>query len=85
MHFNIPPKRYSTIRRFFLQVSWMVIALYAPELLLYLAINERISADAMVKKVLAAHPHLAEPGLLDRYIYGPVEWILVSAQCPSVI
>ena len=88
VHFNIPPKRYSDTRRFFLQVSWMVIALYAPEFLFFLAVNERISADTMVKAVLAAYPELTGVGLMKRtwlYICGRVEWIRVSAQCPSVI
>jgi hypothetical protein len=45
-------------------MSWMVIALLAPEVLLYLAIMERISAGALLKKVLESHPHLAKPGML---------------------
>ena len=85
VHFNIPPKRYSETRRFFLQVSWMVIALYAPELLFFLAVNERVSADAMVEKVLAVHPRLTGLKLTARtwqYICGRVEWIAVSAPIP---
>ena len=39
----------------------MVIALGAPEFLFYLAINELFSAKALVKRVLASHPHLARP------------------------
>ena len=62
LHFNIPIRRYTVARRFFLQVSWMIIALLAPEFLLYLAINERIMASVLLKKVLKFHPHLAKPG-----------------------
>jgi len=44
----------------------MVVALFAPEVLLYLAINERIDATILVKRTLAVHPHLAKPGMLAR-------------------
>ena len=70
MHFSVPPKRYSDTRRFFLQVYWMVIALYAPELLLFLAIDERIRARIMVKEVLAVHRYLAKPKQV--YLLSPV-------------
>ena len=66
MHFNIPAKRYTTTRRFFIQVSWMFIALFAPEVLLYLAISERIAAGVLLGKVLKFHPHLAKPGMFTR-------------------
>jgi hypothetical protein len=42
----------------------MFFALLAPELLLYSAINERISAGKLLKKVLELHPHLEKPGML---------------------
>jgi hypothetical protein len=51
----------------------MVIALLAPEYLLYLAINDRIDASILLKKVLEFHPDLAKPGMLSRmynYIRG---------------
>jgi hypothetical protein len=51
----------------------MVIALLAPEALLCLAINERIRAGILLKKVLKFHPDLAKPGMLTRmfnYIRG---------------
>ena len=85
LHFNIPIRRYTATRRFFLQLFWMILALLAPELLLFLAINERISAGILLKKVLGFHPHLAEPGMFDRYIPGRAESTNVSAQCPCVI
>jgi hypothetical protein len=44
----------------------MVIALLAPEALLFLAINEKIRAGILLKKVLEFHPDLAEPGMLTR-------------------
>ena len=46
----------------------MFISLLAPEFLLFLAINERIDAELLLKKVLEFHPHLAKPGMLpDMY------------------
>lgn len=66
LHFNIPTRRRTATRRVFLQVSWMVFALLAPEILLYLAVNERISAGILLKRVLKLHPHLAKPGILAR-------------------
>jgi len=72
LHFNIPIPRRTPTRRFFTQVLWMVIALIAPEVLLFLAIRERRSAAILVKKTLASHPELATPGMLTRlynYIY----------------
>jgi len=44
----------------------MVIALLAPEVLLYLAINERIDATTLMKRTLEFHPRLAKPGMLAR-------------------
>jgi hypothetical protein len=85
LHFNIPTKRHTATRRFVLQVSWMVIALLAPEFLLYLAINERIRAGTLLKKALEFHPHLAKPpGMLarmDNYIRGRAKSKDVSVQC----
>jgi len=63
----------------------MIIALLAPELLLFLAINERVSAGILLKKVLKFHPHLAKPGMLDRYIPGRAKSTNVSTQCPYVV
>jgi hypothetical protein len=64
LHFNIPTRRCTATRRFFFQVFWMFFALLAPELLLYSAINERISAGNLLKKVHEFHPHLKRPGML---------------------
>jgi hypothetical protein len=61
----------------------MIISLLAPEVLLYLAINERIRAGVLLKKVLRYHPHLAKPGMLTRvlnYIRGRTMSKEVSAQ-----
>ena len=66
LHFNVPTRRYTVTSRFFVQVSWMFIALLAPEVLLFLAINERIGAGMLLKKVLRFHPHLAKPGMFTR-------------------
>src|ERR1700749_745530 len=58
VHFNIPRRRLTNTRRFFLQVAWMLVALLAPEFLLFLAINERIDAGFVLGKVLEFHPEL---------------------------
>ena len=69
-HLNIPTKRYSAIRRLIIQVSWTLVAFCAPELLLFLAINELVNASTLLKAVLDVHPHLAEPGMFARmYLY----------------
>ena len=60
----------------------MILALLAPELLLFLAINERVSAGTLLKKVLGVHPHLAKPGMFDRKVHGRAESTNASAQCP---
>ena len=62
----------------------MFIALIAPEALLFLAINERITVGILLKKVLKFHPYLAKPGMFTRmynWIRGRVESKDVSAQC----
>ena len=62
----------------------MVFALLAPEVVLYLAVNERIKAGALLKRVLKLHPDLYQPGLLAR-IYncfrGQEKSKDVSTQC----
>ena len=99
LRFNIPAKRYTATRRFFIQMFWMLIALLAPEVLLFTAINEKIMAGVLLNEVLKFHPHLAKPGIftrMDNWIRGLAEsiagmynWIRgrdVSAQCqPHVI
>ena len=61
----------------------MVFALLAPEVLLYLAVNERMMAGALMEQVLKLHPDLYKPGMLAR-IYndfcGRAKWNDVSAQ-----
>ena len=84
LHFNIPTKRYSAIRRLLLHVSWTLIAFLTPELLLFLAINERISADTLLKRVLEFHSDLAEPRMLAS-MHHSIRGLFASAQCPYVI
>ena len=66
LHFNVPTKRYSHIRRSLVHGSWMIFALFAPEALLFLAINERVDAEILLGKVLESHPHLEKPGFRNR-------------------
>jgi len=84
LHFNVPTKRYSTIRRFIFQVLWMFIALLAPEVLLLLALDERVNAGILLRKALKFRPHLAKPGALARvysWIRGRVKSNDVSSKC----
>src|SRR5258706_1375914 len=88
VHFSIPIRRLTVTRRFFLQAIWMFIALLAPEILLYLAIHERIAAGILLKKVLKFHPHLTKPGLFTRmynWIHGRAESKNVSPQCQAYV
>ena len=72
LHFNVPTKRYSHIRRSLFHAAWMIFALFAPEALLFLAINERVDAEILLRKVLEFHPHLEEPGFRN--------WIRVTSK-----
>src|SRR5260221_11445538 len=70
LHFNIPARHFTSTRRFFFELGWVLFALLAPEVLLYFAINERIEAGILLKKALKFHPHLAKPGMVTRiYAY----------------
>ena len=44
----------------------MILALLAPEYLLFLAMNKRVNASVLVKKVKKFHPDLAGPGVCAR-------------------
>ena len=66
----------------------MIIALLVPEVLLFLAINERITVRLVLKNVLEFHPELAKPGMFTRmynWIRGPAESKDVSAQCQAYV
>ena len=86
LHFDIPTTRCTTTRRIIVQVSWIFIALLAPELPLFLAINDRINAGILLEKFRRFHPHPAEPGMLARiynWVRGRGKSKTVSAQCQS--
>ena len=88
LHFNIPIRRFTATHRFLLQVSWMFIALLAPEFLLFLAINEMFMARALLREVLKFHPHLAKPRKLAgmySWIRGRAESKDVSAKCQAYV
>jgi len=88
LHFNVPTKRHSNTRRFFIQVLWMFITLLAPEVLLYLAINERIKAGILLRKALKFYPHLEKPGMfvsVCHWVRGRVKSKDVSAKCQSLV
>jgi hypothetical protein len=82
VHMDIPHTRHSSTRRFLIRVGWMLIALIAPEALLYLAINQRIQAHTLEKraaKYLQSQP-MAKPGMLARGL----NYILRRAKPDSV-
>ena len=92
VHFNVPARRYSDSYRLLFQVLWMVIALGAPEVLLFLALNEYIRAGELLKGALKRPKHPTESTWFARMchdigeaIRGLAEWIVVSAQCLYVI
>jgi len=65
----------------------MVIALLAPEIVLYLAITDRIDATALVRRTLEFHPHLAKPGMLARvynYIRAKLKHVSIQYQASVV-
>jgi len=59
----------------------MVVALLAPEVLLYMAINERFDATRLMKRALEFHPRLAKPGMLAR-VYNYVRAKLKDVSVP---
>jgi len=63
LHFDIPATRHTLTHRIFIQVSWMVVALIAPEVLLCAAINQRVDAEILMAKAAA------EPTILARLFY----------------
>ena len=86
VHFNVPRRRHTNTRRLFLQVAWMLIALLAPEYLLYLAVCERIDAGFLLGKVQEFHPELVKPGMIAHMrnsIRGLVNSREVSTQCQA--
>jgi len=65
----------------------MVVALLAPEFLLYLAINERINAAKLMKRTLDFHPRLAKPGMLAHlynYTRAKLKDVSVPYQAPII-
>jgi len=51
LHLSVPARRHTPTRRLFLLVFWMVLALLAPEVLLFLAMCERMDAASLMKTV----------------------------------
>jgi len=73
VHFSVPTKRRTPGHRFSTKVLWTLIALLAPEFLLYLAIIEWTDAAYLMKKTLASHPRLGKRSTLTcmyNYICG---------------
>lgn len=68
LHFDIPTTRHSNTYRFFLRVSWMLVAVLAPEALLCAAIHQRIDVATVAKVAIQCLPsqELANLGLFAR-------------------
>lgn len=63
VHFDIPIRRQGVVRSFFTSVRWMLAALICPELLLFIAFNQRGNASRVVEhagKYLPARKTKAE-------------------------
>lgn len=52
LHLDIPIRRYTTARKLLVSVSWMIIAIFGPELLLFIAFNQRVAASAVTKQAI---------------------------------
>ena len=61
----------------------MLLALLAPEVLLFLSINERINAGILLEKALKFHPHLAKPGVVTR-IYSNIRGLATSSSVSTL-
>ncbi|SRR5258706_1651019 len=88
LHFDIPTTRHSRTYRFFLRVSWMLVALLAPEAMLCAAIHQRIDAATVAKEAIRYLPHqqLTKPGMIAcafNYILGRAKRRDVSTQLQS--
>ncbi|KLO11468.1 hypothetical protein SCHPADRAFT_942033 [Schizopora paradoxa] len=59
IHPDIPMRRFSTTRKLFVAFMWMVVAIFAPELLLFIAFNQRLAATKVLK--LASKTFSAPP------------------------
>ena len=68
VHLNIPSTRLTLTYQIFNRVLWMLIALIAPEVLLFLAVTQRIDASMLKKEAVEYLPsrRLAKPGWLAR-------------------
>ncbi|KLO07654.1 hypothetical protein SCHPADRAFT_945100 [Schizopora paradoxa] len=49
IHFDIPMHRFSTSRKFMVAISWTLLAVISPELILFIAFNQRLAATNVLK------------------------------------
>ena len=68
LHFDIPITRLTPTHQFFIHVSWLVVALIAPEVLLCAAIDQRVDAEILMKTAVEHFP-LAKPGIFARLFH----------------
>ena len=67
VHFDIPTHRPSKLRSFVKSVLWMLEALFCPELLLFIAFNQRANAAGVTEcaqRLLPLRPQKDDPSFL---------------------
>ena len=85
LHFDITPTRVPPTNRFFIQVICMVIALIAPEVLLWAAINQRVDSESLMRRVLEYLPqNSGKPGMFARLFRAKSEAVSTQHQLEDV-
>ena len=84
-HLSITNGQFSATRRLLFQASRALLAFCAPELLLFLAMNELASASTLLKIVLESHPDLVKPGMFARVYHYFRRLKFVSPLCHYIV
>ena len=66
IHLNIPRHRASGREKFVAKLKWLTIALFAPELVVFVAFTQRRDASAMLAKLLKSHEGKSPPPAYKR-------------------
>ena len=66
IHLNIPRHGASWWEKFFAKLKWVVVALFAPELVVFTAWCQRQDAKVMLKALVGAHGGRVRPPLYKR-------------------
>ena len=68
VHLNIPQHGVSGGRKFFTKLKWLTIALFAPELIVFVAWTQRCDAATILKFLTEAHRGKTQPPLYRRML-----------------